>query len=165
MRRLLLLLSLALAACSTPGGPYPSLQPRPAEAIDPRVPVPDPVLSTEPNSSVVAQLDLLVARALAGDEAFRGSAVTAERLANVAGPAQSESWIAAQQSLSAAIAARAPVTGALGDIDALGAGRIQALGGIGAADLKAIEAASARLRAIDDEEAAAIDRIQARLRG
>src|SRR5438105_3415168 len=30
---------LALGACAAPGGPYPSLQPRPAEAIDPRVPV------------------------------------------------------------------------------------------------------------------------------
>ena len=37
MRRTALLSILALTACSAPGGPYPSLQPRGAEAIDPRV--------------------------------------------------------------------------------------------------------------------------------
>ena len=34
MRRTALLSILALTACSAPGGPYPSLQPRGAEAID-----------------------------------------------------------------------------------------------------------------------------------
>ena len=37
--RLFLLLSLALAGCSTRQGTPPSLAPRAAEAIDPRVPV------------------------------------------------------------------------------------------------------------------------------
>ena len=36
-RTAIVLLTGALAACSAPGGPYPSLQPRPAEAIDPRL--------------------------------------------------------------------------------------------------------------------------------
>jgi hypothetical protein len=41
--------------------------------------------------------------------------------------------------------------------------RIQSLGGIGAADLKAIDAAAARISAIDEREAAAIAAIQAKL--
>jgi hypothetical protein len=71
--------------------------------------------------------------------------------------------VVAQQALSAAVGARLPVTSAVADIDALGAQRVQILGGIGAADLKAIEAAAARVAEIDGHEAAAIDAVQKKL--
>ena len=43
MRRALILTFAALTACSSAGGPYPSLQPRSAEAIDPRLAVVRPM--------------------------------------------------------------------------------------------------------------------------
>ena len=55
------------------------------------------------------------------------------------------------------------MTSALGDIDALGAERINRLGGIAAADLAAINAAAARVAEIDEREASVIARIQAML--
>lgn len=141
----------------------PSLAPRAAEAIDPRLPVADPVLPTRPNPALVGELNGLVAEAEAGDTQFQPAITAAEAAVASAGPAQSESWIAAQQALSAAVAARAPVTRAAADLDALGAQRIQQLGGIAKADLQAIDSASARVRVIDDREAAAIKSLQDRL--
>jgi hypothetical protein len=163
MRTLLLLLVPVLASCAASDTNAPSLFPRPAEAIDPRVPVPDPVLSATPTPGLVAQLNSLVAQAEQGDAAFRPLADHAAQLAQAAGPKESEGWIAAQQALSAAIAARAPVATAIGDIDTLGAQRVQKLGGIGAADLKAIDAAAARVADIDSREAGLIQQIQSRL--
>lgn len=163
MRALPLLLLPLLGACTIPGVDAPSLSPRSAEAIDPRVPVPDPVLSTTPVPSLVAQLDSLVAQAVAGDRDFQPLAAHAAELAQGAGGKESESWIAAQQALSAAIAARAPVARAVADIDALGGQRVQSLGGIGAANLAAIQAAAARVAEIDSREAALIQQLQSRL--
>jgi hypothetical protein len=154
---------VAIAGCAHSPVNAPSLSPRPAEAIDPRIPVPEPVLSATPNAALVEQLNGLVAQTEAGDSQFQPAASAAERAAAAAGASQSESWIAAQQALSVAVAARAPVTRAAADVDALGAQRIQKLGGIAAADLKAIDAASARIRAIDDREAATIKSLQDRL--
>jgi hypothetical protein len=141
----------------------PSLAPRAAEAIDPRVPVPEPAIGTQPSAELVERLQALVAQAVASDDNFRALADGAERLASAAGAPPSESWIVAQQALSAAVAARGPVTRALSEIDSVGASRIQAMGGIGPADLKAINAASAEVGAIDSRQAARLDSIQARL--
>ena len=163
MRALLLLFLPLLASCAASGIDAPSLSPRAAEAIDPRVPVPEPVLPTNPAPGLATQLDSLVAQAAAGDRAFQPLADHAAQLASAAGPKESESWIAAQQALSAAIAARLPVARSLGDIDALGAQRVQTLGGIGAADLKAIDAAAAKVGQIDSREAETIQQLQARL--
>jgi hypothetical protein len=165
MRALLLLLLPSLAGCANSAGNAPSLSPRPAEAIDPRVAVPEPALSTTPNPGLVAQLDTLVAQAVAGDQAFQPLIDRAGQLAAGAGPRGSESWISAQQALSAAVAARSPVARSVGDIDALAAKRIQAVGGIAAADLKAIQAAAARVATIDSSEAKHVTEIQARLGG
>ena len=84
-------------------------------------------------------------------------------MAGRAGPVSSESWIAAQQALSAAIAARKPTVGALADIDAVGASALQVQGGIAPNDLEAIQAAAAEAGAIDQRQAARIDAIQRRL--
>src|SRR6188508_651559 len=119
MRALPILLLTMLSSCASPETNAPSLAPRAAEAIDPRVPVPDPVIPMTPAAGLVAQLDKLVAQAVAGDQAFQPLVAHAQELASAAGPKESESWIAAQQALSAAVAARAAVTAAAGDIDAL----------------------------------------------
>ena len=158
-----LLLGLAVAGCTRPGGPYPSLAPRAAEALDPRVPVTRPINDRPASAELVERLASLVAMARQGDAAFGPAAEAAQRLAAAAGPPQSESWIVAQQALSAAIAAREPTARAVGDVDALGAGKLQSAGGIAPNDLKAIEDAAAAVAAIDERQSAVLSAIQRRL--
>ena len=153
----------AIAACSAPGGPYPSLQPRPAEAIDPRVPVVRPINERPVTASLAAQLAALVDKARSGTATFDSAAAEAERLAANAGAPQSEGWIAAQEALTAAIAARKPTANALGDIDALAASMLQAQAGLAPNDLAAIKNAQAEVGALDARQAARIDAVQKRL--
>src|SRR5690348_2114331 len=98
--------ALALGACSSGDGRYPSLAPRAAEAIDPRLPVVRPMNDRPVNASLASQLASLVAQARAGEAAFEPAVTNAEQLASAAGTRQSESWIMAQEALSAAVAAR-----------------------------------------------------------
>lgn len=158
-----LLMIAAAGACSTPGGPYPSLQPRAAEAIDPRVAVVPPTNTRPVDPALASRLAGLIANARSGDSAFQRAAAQAEQLAATAGARQSESWIAAQEALSAAVAARAPTARALGDIDALGANRLAAQGGLAPADLSAIQTAAKNVGAIDRREAERVAAIQRRL--
>jgi len=163
MRWMPLLPLAVLTACSAPGGPYPSLQPRAAEAIDPRMPVVRPLNDRPVTASLAAQLSALVDQARSGNSAFDGAASEAERLAATAGGPQSEGWIAAQEALSAAIAARKQAVTALGDIDGLAAAALQAQGGFAPSDLAAINRAQAEVGAIDSRQAARIDAVQKRL--
>jgi hypothetical protein len=151
------------AGCAAGGGPPPSLLPRAAEAIDPRLPVERPLNDRPVSAALAARLAELVAQAHAGDAAFGPAAAAAARLAGAAGAPQSESWIAAQVALSAAIAARDPTAQAIGDIDALGSARLQTQGGLSPADLAAIKAAGDEAGAIDQRQADAIQAIKARL--
>jgi hypothetical protein len=121
------------------------------------------VVAGKVSPSVASRLAQLTNQAQAGDAAFREAAATAERLAAAAGSPQSESWVAAQQALSAAQAAREPTTRALGDIDALAANSIVSRGGLTPADLTAIQSAGANVGAIDRRQAATVDALQARL--
>ena len=163
--RSLLLFTLSLAACAAPPGQPPSLAPRSAEAIDPRLPVrAEPVLAA-PSAALAARLAELIASARGSDAEFGPAAAAAERLAATAGAAQSESWIAAQQALSAAVAARGPTARALGDIDALAARPLQERGAIPPGDLAAIEAAAAEVAAIERRQAARVEAVVARLGG
>ena len=154
---------LAIAACSTPPGPVPSLAPRSAETIDPRVPVGESGVPLPVDAALAARLAELVGLARQGDGAFAAAAGEAKRLAAAAGAPQSESWVVAQQAISAAVAARAPTTRALGDIDALAAAALARRGGIAPADLAAIEGAAAEVGAIDRRHSQVIDALQARL--
>ena len=163
MRRTALLSILALTACSAPGGPYPSLQPRAAETIDPRVPVVRPVNDRPVTAGLAARLAALIDQAQSGDAAFDGAASVAERLAGGAGPPRSESWIAAQEALTAAIAARRPTATAMGDIDEIGATALQNQAGIAPNDFAAIKSAAARVGAIDSRQADRVASIQKRL--
>ena len=113
--------------------------------------------------ALAGRLAELIAQAHAGDAAFEPAVDQAERLAATAGPAGSESWVAAQQALSTAQAARGPTGTALGDIDALGANALQAQGGIAPNDLAAIKSAGAEVAAIDQHQADRIKAIQRRL--
>ena len=159
----ILIATIALAGCSAPGGPYPSLQPRIAERIDPRVPVERPMNDRPVSATLAGRLAELVSEARAGDAVFDAVATQAEQLASAAGAPQSESWIVAQEALSAAVAARKATATALGDIDALGATALQTQGGMAPSDLAAIQDAAAEASAIDRRQAGRIDAIQRQL--
>ena len=154
---------LAVAGCAAPPGPAPSLAPRGAEAIDPRIPVTAGSVQRPVDRALAVRLAELVGLARQGESAFAAAASEAQRLAAVAGAPRTESWVVAQQAVSAAVAARGPTTRALGDIDSLTAAALVRQGGIAPADLAAIEAAAAEVGAIDRRQALAIDALQARL--
>jgi hypothetical protein len=158
-----LLLLASLSACASPGGPYPSLQPRAAENIDPRVPVERPMNDRPVTPSLAARLGELVGQARSGEAAFERAAAAAEQLAAAAGAPQSESWIAAQQALTAAIAAREPTARALGDIDGIAASMLQNQRGIAPNDLAAIKSAAVEVAAIDQRQNERIEALKKRL--
>ena len=157
------LIMVLLSACSTVGRPYPSLRPRPAEAIDPRLQPVRPMNDRPVTPVLAAQLAALVNEARAGETAFGPAATQAEQLAASAGAAQSESWVAAQEALSAAVAARKPTAMAQADIDSLGATALQTHGGIAPNDLKAIEDAAAEVAGIASGQTDRIATMQKRL--
>jgi hypothetical protein len=163
MRRTALLSIVALSACSAPGGPYPSLRPRAAEAIDPRVPVTRPMNERPVSPTLASRLAALVSEAHSGDAAFETAASHAEGLAVSAGVSQSDSWITAQEALTVAIAARKQTATALADIDDLGGDALQTNAGIAPNDLAAIRSAAAEVGALDQRQAKRIDAIQKRL--
>ena len=162
VKRIALLLPLLVASCAPTIG-APSLAKRPAELIDPRLPVEDRTAQIPANADLGQQLAGLVARARSAESAFDAAIATAERLAAGAGARQSESWIAAQQALSGAVAERAPVARALADVDALTAEWVAKRGGIAPSDQAQISAAAETIAAIDRRQAQRIDAVQARL--
>src|SRR4051794_33001814 len=115
-RRALALLPVivGMAACAGPTAP-PSLLPRAAERIDPRLEVVRPMNERPVDPTLAGRLAALVREARSGDAAFERAAGEAQRLAFAAGAPQSESWVAAEQALSAAVSAREPVARAIGD--------------------------------------------------
>ena len=159
----LLAATVALGACATPGGPYPSLQPRAGEQVDPRVPVERPMNDRPVTPALAGRLSELVAQARSGDAVFASAADAADRAASGAGAPQSEGWIAAQEAVSAAIAAAGQTRIALADIDAITATALQTQGGIAPNDLAAIKSASAEVGAIDRRQADRIAGLQRRL--
>ena len=121
-----------------------------------------PASSQRPaNPALAARLAELVGQARSGEGAFVVAAGEAERLAAIAGPPQSEGWVVAQEALSAAVAARAPTTRALGDIDGIAAAALANQGGLAPADLTAIDAAAAEVGAIDQRQAQVVDGLAA----
>ena len=163
MRFTVALICLALSACASPGGPFPSLQPRSAERIDPRVPVERPVNDRPVTPALAARLSELVAQAHGSQGAFDSAASSAEHTPVSAGPPQSEGWIAAQAALSAVVQAHGPVAAALADVDALSANALQTQGGIAPNDLAAIHRAAGEIGAIDERQSARIKALQDRL--
>jgi len=163
MRTLILLGSvLILAACADGARDAARLAPRPTEQIDPRVAIPSP----PPAPASAALLERLAgsrAAARAGTGPFEAMLPDVRRAAAAAGPAQSESWIAAQQLLSALTTLRTPVASAMADIDRIESETIQARGGIGAGDREAVEAASAEVGVIDARQQSELDSLRRQL--
>jgi hypothetical protein len=122
-----------------------------------------PINDRPVSAALAGRLAGLVDQARSGDAAFSGAAGEAERLAAAAGAPQSEGWIAAQQALTAAIAARSATATALGDIDEIAATALQTQGGIAPNDLAAIESAQAEVGALDARQAGRVHAVQKRL--
>jgi hypothetical protein len=159
------LLCLALAAsCSAPrAGPEPSLAPRAAEAIDPRIPVADTAPTGAADAALVSQLDQLVREVRAAEPRFEERRARAEQLAAGAGPMASESWVAAQQALSLLVEQYGATTQAAANIDQLAASRLDGQRWIRPADQQAITRASAEVATISQRQGAAIDRMKDQL--
>jgi hypothetical protein len=158
-----LLAALPLAGCASVKD-APSLAPREAEGIDPRLPVPDRSAALPADPELSSALGALRERALrAAREAE--PAIAAARAASLrAGARESESWIAAQQAISAAVGARAAFTTALGDLDRLIALRIRGRERLVPQDLAAAEAVVEELGVIDRRQSAVLAAASAALR-
>lgn len=115
------------------------------------------------SASLQAHLAALLEYARAGDAAFGSAILEAERLAAAAGAPRSESWIAAEESLTAAVAARKATATALGDIDEIGATALETQRGIAPNDLAAIQRAASEVGSLDRRQAERIDAVQKRL--
>ena len=159
MRTILLLaLTFGTAACSAPRN-YPSLAPRTAEGIDPRVPIDAAPSPGTLDTRTAAALSEAVSAARRGVAEFNRLARVAEGLAAAAGPRQSESWIAAQQALSALGAQHGVTTNAAATIDEIAAAGIDQTRWLSPATQSAIEAAAAEVGAINDAQSALLDRL------
>ena len=163
MRYAVTLALLLAAGCSSTPGSEPSLAPRAAEAIDPRLPIPDVAPSGPVNAELAQRLEALMATARAGVPQFNVQESEATRLSAAAGPMASESWIAAQQALSRLVEQHGVTTRAAADIDALAANRLEGQHWIRPADREAIAAAAAAVGSINDDQSAAIARLTSQL--
>ena len=160
MKRLTCLgLMLLASACSTGASVEPSLAPRAAEAIDPRVPIPDNVAQGSLDAGLGERLSALVGAVRAAMPAFDAREAEASRLASAAGPVASESWIAAQQALSRLVEQYGVTTQAAADIDQLGSSRLEGQRWIEPADREAIASAAADVASISQSQATKISRL------
>ena len=163
MKRVALLLCLLAPACSTVSMSEPSLAPRAAESIDPRLPIHANVPVGPVDSVLAGRLRELVETARSAVPAFEMQEAEAAGLASAAGPMASESWIAAQLALSMLIEQYGVTTRAAGDIDALAANQLDNQRWIRPADQQAIASASAEVAVIGNAQAAAIDKLKNQL--
>lgn len=164
MRGLSLLLVLPLAgACSTTTSPEPSLAPRTAEAIDPRLPITGEETAGTVDPALAGRLSALIAAVRSAMPAFEVRQAEANRLAAVAGPVASESWIAAEQALSRLVEQHGVTTQAAADVDAVAASRLESQRWIAPAERQAITAAAAEVGSISARQAEAIDRLKDQL--
>ncbi len=149
-----LLPALLLAACAAPGT-YPSLAPRPYEKAAPQMPPALPPAVSD--AGLLAQVEGAVARAEAGQGAFDAALGLADRSVAASDRRRgSESWIGAQMAISRLERTREPVQTALADLDSIMRGLLL---GPPSADRAAVEAAMARVGAIDAAQLAAVQRL------
>ena len=157
---------LALGACQTATTQAePSLAPRAAEAIDPRLPVEVAVDPRPVDPALAARLSALLAEARASAAAFDSAEPAARAKAAAAGEPESESWVAAQAALSELDRARAPFARAIADLDELRSASARSGDRASPADIAALEAAAAELLAVSERQSAALDSIRRRIAG
>lgn len=158
----LLLLTLA-SGCAAPDRAEPSLAPRAAEAIDPRLPVAADSQPGTVDPALARRLAELVSQVRSAAPSFAELEARAEQLAAAAGPMNSESWVVAQQALSVLVEQYGVTSRASADIDGLAADPIAARGWINPASQAAIAAAAAEVAAISTRQSESISRLTDRL--
>jgi hypothetical protein len=159
MKHLLLLAPPLLAGCSS-AAVGPSLAKRPIESRDLSEPVRQVAPPAPADTALKAQIEGLVARAQAGQNGFAALLPKADSAASAAGSNGSESWVVAQQLLSALESERAPSTAALAEMDALIATQVKAGNDAGLSEL---QAADAQIGTIVDAQQRDLDRLSARI--
>lgn len=166
MRMIVPILLLASAsACSRAMIDAPSLEPRAGEQLDPRLPVVEENVAPVPvNSDLRGRLDTLLAQAEDGARVFDILAAGIVPEIEAAGEPGSESWTAATEQLSRLDTARAPVSNALADADALATKAIADDGWVNPSEREAIVDVAARIAAVDARLAMQIDRLTGLLR-
>ena len=151
-----------LSACAAPDdAAYPSLAVRPIERTANVPPAPPAQPTPEPVSATLEQaIAGLGADADRGEAAFRAALPETQRLvaAGRGAATGTENWAIAQRALSRLIAARAPTTLALADIDRLTTQQMDG-GHVAAADALAVQ--QARVAALAGGQQADIDRLMA----
>jgi len=152
-----------LGACSKSTLNPPSLAPRDAEKIDPRIPVEHPIVKRGANLTLAGKLAALLNEAEQGDTKYRAALGPAERAVGAADKTRGEAWITAQQLLSALQSARAPTTRAAAAMDALAGDAVKADSGIDADELDAIQRAAEEADAMAARQASEIAALSARL--
>jgi len=140
---------LCLAACLD-RGEYPSLRPRAFEvAGGAGAPLPPAPPAAPARPDIVARIAALIARAEEGQRAFVGELAAARPVLARAGAADSETWIRAQEQLSALDASREPTVSAMAEIDAMTLAGADAAGApLGENDLAAIAVGGERTAAL-----------------
>lgn len=161
----LVLASLALTAgCASNEGDFPSLAQRPAEreyAAEQNGPIPvRPPLPADP--SVATRAEGFVAAARGAQGAFSSAYETAAAAVGKAGPPGSDSWVIAEQAVSRAVAAQAPLAKIGGELDDYAAARARETP-LAPADIERLHAATAEVERIAAEQAARIRRLEAAL--
>jgi len=161
MRCLLVLAPLLLAACA--GGTVgPSLAKRPIESRSFEEPVREAAPLPPAGPDLRSQIDGFVNRARAGQRAFADLLPRVRRAAASAGIQGSESWISAQQLISALEGTRDASVGALTRLDAMLAERVLARNEAGLAELQAAQREIADIVAAQQQN---LDQVRARVSG
>lgn len=141
----------------------PSLARRPAETIDPRVPIADTLPTGTTDPALVAALAREVGEAREGMAEFDVRAASAGQLAAAAGDISSESWVAAEQALSRLVEQQGITARAAANVDALASQRLLAEKWLSPANQAAIKATQDDIAAITGPQLATIDRLTAQL--
>jgi hypothetical protein len=159
MRLLVPLVSLLLASCATESV-GPPLSKRPIEAMPLGEPRREAVAAPAADAELRGRIAALLAQAREGEQGFAAVLPRARSAAGAAGSQGSETWVAAQQLLSAAESARAQTTRALGELDALMAARV---GGGTDQGLAELQTAQAEVSAVAEEQQRVIDQLRERI--
>jgi hypothetical protein len=157
-------LALAAGACASNEGEFPSLAQRPAERefaaeqmAPPKVRPPLPA-----DASVGARAESFVAAAREAEGSFTRAYETAAAAVAKAGSPGSDSWVVAQEAVSRAIAAQAPLTKIAGEFDDYAAARARRTP-LAPADIARLHDATAEVEQMAAAQNARIRRLEASL--
>jgi len=153
------LLAACLAGCVSQG-PFPSLAPRPAEREDWTEEPAHAAPVVADDAALRTRIAALIAEAREGGRAFDADLPAAERATAHVGPAESDSWVEAQQAISRLQASRGRTDEAAAELHQL---RLARAGQPSSAtDLAALDAAIEEVGALVERQQGQLDRISRR---